>query len=203
MTDLERTPSEDARQGYSNPNLRKVPIPKQDFRQRPFRPFLDKNITENLRQVFDLFCENDRVNPNNIKNALRKVDFHKNSPQIYKVLEDLCLDFDLNGEKPISFTNFIDFLNNRLGDNNSRIGTNKVFENLMDPKLKEITPKGLFNLINELGDEISLEDVKYILERVSEPSLDINITADEFYYIMTKKPSDVDLVTPVTKQLSK
>jgi hypothetical protein len=54
-------------------------------------------------------------------------------------------------------------------------------------------------LITDLGDEISLEDIKYILQRISDPSTDINITNDEFYYIMTKKPAEVDLITPITK----
>jgi hypothetical protein len=63
----------------------------------------------------------------------------------------------------------------------------------------EITPQGLHSVIQELGDNLSLEDVTYILEKISEPSLDINITSDELYYIMTKKPADVDLFTPVSK----
>jgi Ca2+-binding EF-hand superfamily protein len=102
-------------------------------------------------------------------------------------------------EKPITFDQFVNFLNERLGDNSSRLGLNSVFSKLMDPKVKEITPKALHNIVSDLGHELSLDDIKYLLERVSEPSTDINITSDEFYYIMTKKPADVDLITPVTK----
>jgi Ca2+-binding EF-hand superfamily protein len=69
----------------------------------------------------------------------------------------------------------------------------------MDINVKEITPESLHKILAELGDKLSFEDVKYVLEKVSEPSTDINITSDEFYYIMTKKPAEVDLITPVTK----
>jgi hypothetical protein len=40
------------------------------------------------------------------------------------------------------------------------------------------------------------------MKRISEPSDDVDITSDEFYYIMTKKPADVDLITPVTKKIN-
>lgn len=90
-------------------------------------------------------------------------------------------------------------MNDRLGDNSSREGINKLFWKLADHKVGEITPQGLHSAIQELGDNLSLEDVTYILEKISEPSLDINISSDEIYYIMTKKPADVDLFTPVSK----
>ena len=45
------------------------------------------------------------------------------------------------------------------------------------------------------------EDVKYIMETIAEPSKDYNISLDEFYYIMTKKPADVVKITKVTKSL--
>jgi len=32
---------------------------------------------------------------------------------------------------------------------------------------------------------------------------DPNITQDEFYYIMTKKPSEIDAITTVTKSFKK
>jgi Ca2+-binding EF-hand superfamily protein len=121
-------------------------------------------------------------------------------PTIYKLIEDLCLKFDKD-KKLITFNGFIDFINEKLGDHNSRSGLNSVFDKLMDKKVREITPKTLQALIAEIGDNLSLEDVKYLLEVVSDPSNDINITSDEFYYIMTKKPAEVDLITPVTKSI--
>lgn len=54
-------------------------------------------------------------------------------------------------------------------------------------------------MITEIGDDLSLDDVKYMMKLISNPSDDININQDEFYYIMTKQPAEVDLITPVTK----
>jgi hypothetical protein len=86
-----------------------------------------------------------------------------------------------------------------MGDVSTREGVNKLFWKVADHKIGEITPENLHAVIQELGDNLSLEDVTYILEKISEPSTDINITSDELYYIMTKKPADVDLFTPITK----
>ncbi len=126
------------------------------------------------------------------------IGFHKEHPDIYKLIEELCLDFDIKG-KSLRFNDFIQYLNDRLGDNTTREGINKLFWKVADEKVGEITPKDLHAVIQELGDNLSLEDVTYILEKISEPSTDINVTSDELYYIMTKKPADVDLFTPITK----
>lgn len=114
------------------------------------------------------------------------------------MIEQLCLDYDIKG-KSLRFNDFIEYLNEKLGDVSTREGVNKLFWKVADPDIGEITPENLHSVIRELGDNLSLEDVTYILERISDPSLDINITNDELYYIMTKKPADVDLFTPITK----
>lgn len=54
-------------------------------------------------------------------------------------------------------------------------------------------------IIEEAGDELSLDDIKYMLKRISDPSTDININSEEFYYLMTKKPAEFELINPVTK----
>ena len=127
-------------------------------------------------------------------------DFHKQSPVIYKHIEDLCLEYDINGQ-PITFDQFIEYLNKHLGDNTSRNGISHIFERMMDSSIKEITPESLHNIIEEVekDNKLSLEDVRYMLKRIADPSQDLNLTLDEFYYIMTKKPSDVDIITPATK----
>ena len=55
--------------------------------------------------------------------------------------------------------------------------------------------------MNEIGDNMEVEDVEYILQSNAEPSNDINIKNEEFYYIMTKKPSDVIKITSITKNI--
>lgn len=54
--------------------------------------------------------------------------------------------------------------------------------------------------MEDAGYQHSLEEIRHLLEVVSEPSKDINITNDEFYYIMTQKPEKVNLINAVVKQ---
>ena len=95
----------------------------------------------------------------------------------------------------------INFINEKLGDNKSRNGTNIIFENFIDEKIGEITPQSLQKIMNEIGDNMEVEDVEYILQSNAEPLNDINIKNEEFYYIMTKKPSDVIKITSITKNI--
>ena len=96
---------------------------------------------------------------------------------------------------------FVQFINEHLGYTNSRQGVTLLFDAIADQKKGTITPQALHQIVQELGDELSEEDVKYIMETIAEPSKDYNISLDEFYYIMTKKPADVVKITKVTKSL--
>lgn len=102
-------------------------------------------------------------------------------------------------ETPLSFDEFINFLNKNLGDCNTRSGISKIFSRVMDDEVKEITPESLHNLITECGDNLTLDDVRQMMKKISDPSPDININPDEFYYIMTKKPSDIEILSSATK----
>jgi hypothetical protein len=67
-------------EAQSGKEYRTLNIPRQDFKsQRPVvRPFLSKDIQENLRRTFDLFAEDDRVNPHDIQSGLRLVGMGTN-----------------------------------------------------------------------------------------------------------------------------
>jgi len=61
----------------------------------------------------------------------------------------------------------------------------------------------MHKVVQELGDNLSKEDVEYMLKKIAEPSIDFNITEDEFYYIMTRKPEEIELITHITKKMKK
>ena len=118
----------------ANKKLRLIRIPKQNFKVSSINSKIPPEIEEDIKSVFDLFVNSTgKVNPNEIKKGLRSVDFHKESPQIYRVVEDLCFEYDQN-EELLSFDDFIAFLNKHLVDINSRVGTNKIFDNICNPE---------------------------------------------------------------------
>ena len=200
-------------EGNENPQLLEVPaqtkekirflrIPKLNW--GPYTKTTAKISPETekeLKEIFEIFATNDnhhRVNPNDLKEGLTTVGFNRECPEIFRVIEDLCFIYDKD-KILINFKDFVDYLNAKLGDISTRNGANRIFEKLMDPEEKQITSSKLHEIIEYCGHELSKEDVDYLLKTIFNHGDDIDINNDEFYYIMTKKPSDIDSITNVTK----
>ena len=180
---------------------RKLNIPSIDWQNDENEiPKISNEIESELKLAIESITEGKKINPHIIKDGLRSINFHKENPGIYKVIEDLCLNYDIT-EKEMTSDEIITYINEHLGDNKSRKGINVIFDNLKDEKIGEITPESLHKIMEEIGDKMNVEDVEFILQNNAEPSNDINIKNEEFYYIMTKKPSDVVKITSVTKKI--
>ena len=180
---------------------RKIQISKIDWLNDEIEtPILLKEIETELREALNNISEGKKINPHLIQNGLRSINFHKEHPEIYKVIEDLCLDYDIKGND-LSTDDIISYINSHLGENKTRNGTNVIFENLKDEKIGKISPESLHHIIEEIGDKMNIDDVKYLMQTIAEPSNDINISSEETYYIMTKKPADVVKITSLTKNM--
>ena len=76
-------------------NYRQVKIPKQDWSipsDVTQSVKISNEIWGELKRQFDEFAVNKKVNPHQIQEGLRSIGFHKEHPEIYKVIEDLCLE---------------------------------------------------------------------------------------------------------------
>ena len=180
---------------------RKIAISKIDWSNDEIEtPILLNEIETELREALNNISEGKKINPHLIQSGLRSINFHKEHPEIYKVIEDLCLDYDIKGND-LSTDDIISYINSHLGENKTRNGTNVIFENLKDEKIGKISPESLHHIIEEIGDKMNIDDVKYLMQTIAEPSNDINISSEETYYIMTKKPADVVKITSLTKNM--
>ena len=179
---------------------RKIKFPKINWNEKEkIIPEMSETIKANLKQHLEDISEGKKINPHTIQQGLRSIGFHKEQPELYKIIEDLCLDYDIKG-KELSVDEILEFINEHLGDNETRTGINILHSNMKDKEVNAITPESLSKIIENIGDELSLDDVKYMMQTIAEPSDDINIGSDEFYYIMTKKPADVIKINSVTKK---
>jgi Ca2+-binding EF-hand superfamily protein len=182
--------------------IRYLRIPKLNWKD-PKKPEakISPETEKELKEIFDIFATNDKhdkVNPNDLKEGLLIVGFNRECPEIFRVIEDLCFQYDRD-KIPVSFREFVDYLNARLGDITTRVGANRIFDKLCDTDVRQITPTKLHEIIEYCGHTLSQEDVNYMLKTIFNQGTDIDINQDEFYYIMTKKPSDIDNITSVTK----
>jgi Ca2+-binding EF-hand superfamily protein len=86
----------------------------------------------------------------------------------------------------IDFDTFVEAINNKLGDKETKDGIRRIFNLFIDdPQQETITLSSLRRIARELGEQMSNDELKDMLERAS--SNGTELTFDEFYDIMTKK----------------
>ena len=179
---------------------RKINFPKIDWNERDedIEPELSEEIIQNLEEDLNTITNKKSINPHEIKDGLRSINFHKEQPELYKMIEEMCLEYDLKG-KDMNTDQILRYITTNLADNKTRKGLNALFDSIKDRKTGEITPKELAQISEETGEPMSDKDFTYILKTISGPTSNININQDEFYYIMTKKPEEALKITMATK----
>ena len=86
----------------------------------------------------------------------------------------------------INFDDFVDAINDKLEDKESKEGIKRIFDLFIDdPNADTITLRSLKKISKELGENMSDEELKDMLERASKNG--VELTFEEFYDIMTKK----------------
>ena len=181
---------------------RKINFPKINWNEDPYydsSPVLSQDIYQALKEDLDLITNKRAINPHEIQEGLRSINFHKEQPDIYKIIEEMCLEYDLKG-KDMNTEQILRYITSNMADNQSRRGLNAVFDSIKDRKTGEITPKVLEEISKEIEEPMNEKDFQFILKYISGPSSSsININQDEFYYIMTKKPEEALKITMATK----
>ena len=168
-----------------------IKFPKLDWSEKADEfenspPEISEEVYKALKEDLDAITKKKAINPHEIQKGLREINFHKELPDIYKIIDDMCLEYDLQG-KEMTSDEILSYITEKLSDNRTRKGLNNIFDSLKDQKVGEITE----------------DDMKKILQTISGPSPSININQDEFYYIMTKKPEDAFKINMATKKATK
>ena len=148
---------------------------------------LSNDEVDEIRQAFDLFDTNGtgKIDPKELKAAMQSLGFDSKNPTIYTLIADLDTpEAAKNGG--VNFDDFVGSINNKLGDKESKEGIHRIFELFIDdPNADTITLSSLKKIAQELGENMSAEELKDMLERSSANGTEL--TFDEFYEIMTKK----------------
>ena len=151
------------------------------------RPGLSSEEVDEIKQAFDLFDTNGtgKIDPKELKAAMQSLGFDSKNPTIYTLIADLDTpEAAKNGG--VNFDDFVGSINNKLGDKESKEGIHRIFELFIDdPNADTITLSSLKKIAQELGENMSAEELKDMLERASANGTEL--TFDEFYEIMTKK----------------
>ncbi|EPR63420.1 centrin 2 [Toxoplasma gondii TgCatPRC2] len=148
------------------------------------RPGLTEDEIEEIREAFNLFDTDGSgmIDPKELKAAMQSLGFETKNPTIYQMIADL--DRDSGG--PIDFEEFLDAITAKLGDKESREGIQKIFSLFDDDRTGTITLKNLKRVAKELGETMSEDELREMLER-ADSNGDGEISFEDFYAIMTKK----------------
>ena len=180
---------------------RKINFPKINWTEedpQESTPELSQEIYNSLKDVLDTITNNKSINPHLIQDGLRSINFHKEKPEIYKIIEEMCLEYDLKG-KEMNTMEILNYIINSLSDIKTRKGLNSLFDEIKDKRTGEITPKELTQISKDNEENLDEKDFQYILKTIAGNSDSININQDEFYYIMTKSPEEAIKITLATK----
>ena len=160
---------------------------KRTGSKRVERTGLSSEEVDEIKQAFDLFDTNGtgKIDPKELKAAMQSLGFDSKNPTIYTLIADLDTpEAAKNGG--VNFDDFVGSINNKLGDKESKEGIHRIFELFIDdPNADTITLSSLKKIAQELGENMSAEELKDMLERASANGTEL--TFDEFYEIMTKK----------------
>ena len=113
---------------------------------------------------------------------MQSLGFESKNPTIYNMIQDLDTEVNAGG---IDFDHFLDAITAKLGDKETRDGIYKIFKLFDDDSSDTINLNNLRRVAKELGETMSNEELREMLERAASNGEDI--TFEDFYTIMTKK----------------
>ena len=181
---------------YRKINFPKINWTEEDIQEQA--PELSQEIYNSLKEVLDTITNNKKINPHLIQDGLRSINFHKEKPDLYKIIEEMCLEYDLKG-KDMNTMEILNYVINSLSDVKTRKGLNSLFDEIKNKRTGEITPKELVEISKDNEEQLDEKDFEFILKTIAGNSDSININQDEFYYIMTKSPEEALKITLATK----
>jgi len=148
------------------------------------RPGLTEDEIDEIREAFNLFdtTGSGTIDPKELKHAMQSLGFDSKNPTVFRMIMEL--DRDMTGS--IEFEQFLDAITSKLGDKETRDGIAKIFQLFDDDKSGAITTKNLRRVAQELGETMSEEELREMIERADSMG-NGQITLEDFYTIMTKK----------------
>ena len=146
------------------------------------RPGLTEEEIEEIREAFAMFDTegSGTIDPRELKAAMHSLGFEKKSPTVYEMICDLE-----DRGNDVDFDEFLDAISSKLGNRETKEGIDRIFDLFDDDKTGSINLNNIRRVAKELGETMSLDELKEMLQRAS--SNGEEITREDFYNIMTKK----------------
>ena len=146
----------------------------------------EESEIEEIRKGFEMFDVNGtgKIIPSEIKEAMDSMNMKDKNPFIYEVIESLCLEKDYRNNNGISIEELINYVYEKVNDNETNYGLHQLFDALKDPESETISMHTFIKLAKEYGDDegFSEDELRHLLEKTQLGGDEL--TFDEFYTIM-------------------
>lgn len=116
------------------------------------------------------------IDPRELKAAMQSLGFQSKNPTIYSMI----VDMERQSPGPIDFEEFLRGITSRLGDKESRAGIQKIFNLFDEDKTGSISLRNLKRVAKELGESMTDEELREMLERADGDG-DGEISFEDFY----------------------
>ena len=148
--------------------------------------FNEETELEEIRKGFEMFDVNGtgKIIPSEVKEAMDSMNMKEKNPFIYEVIESLCSEKKYKIDGGISIEDLVNYVYDKVNDNETNIGLRQLFDALKDPESETISMHTFIKLAKEYGDEegMSENELRYLLEKTQLGGDEL--TFDEFYTIM-------------------
>lgn len=143
---------------------------------------------QELKVAFNFFDKdkNGRLDTNELQAALNALGYDSKNPTVYDFIAELNNE-ENQKRGGIRFDVFAQAVAQKLDESN-RKGYDELFHLNVPNHVNYINFNTLRVIADNSGLQYSDEDLKDILERVTRNGIELNI--DEYYNIMTKKPTE-------------
>ena len=116
---------------------------------------------------------------------MKQLGFDLKNPTIYNIIKDLDTE-ESKKNGGLSFSEFSEIMQKRLGDRDTKEGVRRIFDLFVDDEKAEYIPlESLKKVAKELGDKMSEDDLKDMIECATKN--EGKLSFDDFYYIISKK----------------
>ena len=145
----------------------------------------EEEINE-MRKGFEMFDvdNNGNINPLEIKKTMEEMNLKDKNPFIYEIISYLCTNKDIKKRGGITLEEFIDLLELKMSDVESREGIKRIFDVFSDLDDTIPMPK-FYQTAREVGDEGGAVEIKDLVEKTNTGGKELDF--DEFYEIMKGK----------------
>merc|ERR1711907_809658 len=132
--------------------------------ERYARPGLSADEVAEMKEAFDLF-DNDgsgAISVNELTSAMKSLGFDVKHAVVYNMVADL----DSDGSGEIEFDEFLEVMTAKISDKNNKEEIDRVFRLFDKDRNGTLEADDLSRVCKELGEEMSEEDVREVIQRM-------------------------------------